>query len=278
MAIADSVPGVSGGTIAYILKRYELLFEHINNILNRNFNKETLTFLGKLAIGWIIGFVSAIFVITSIFESHIYQISSLFLGFIIVSILIVFRQERSILNFNLKHTLITIAGTLAVIILVLFQNAQIISFSSESITLTTYIYLFITGAVAISAMLLPGISGSAVLMIFGVYFLIIDSIKEFLTLNFSVFPILLVFGLGIITGAIFATKTINNLFKKHRSSMIHLILGLLVGSIFAIINGPTSIEGQSLAPLSFSNGSFIFFLIGIGLLAALEFGVSKENK
>lgn len=278
MAIADSVPGVSGGTIAYILKRYELLFEHINNIFNRDFNKETLTFLGKLAIGWIIGFVSAIFVITSIFESHIYQISSLFLGFIVVSILIVFRQERSILNFNLKHTLITIAGTLAVIILVLFQNAQIISFSSDSITFTTYIYLFITGAVAISAMLLPGISGSAVLMIFGVYFLIIDSIKEFLTLNFSVFPILLVFGLGIITGAIFATKTINNLFKKHRSSMIHLILGLLVGSLFAIINGPTSIEGQSLAPLSFSNASFIFFLIGIGLLAALEFGVSKENK
>lgn len=278
MAIADSVPGVSGGTIAYILKRYELLFEHINNIFNRDFNKETLTFLGKLAIGWIIGFVSAIFVITSIFESHIYQISSLFLGFIVVSILIVFRKERSILNFNLKHTLITIAGTLAVIILVLFQNAQIISFSSDSITFTTYIYLFITGAVAISAMLLPGISGSAVLMIFGVYFLIIDSIKEFLTLNFSVFPILLVFGLGIITGAIFATKTINNLFKKHRSSMIHLILGLLVGSLFAIINGPTSIEGQSLAPLSFSNASFIFFLIGIGLLAALEFGVSKENK
>ncbi len=278
MAIADSVPGVSGGTIAYIMKRYEDLFKHINSIIKLDFNKEAITFLLKLAIGWIIGFVSSVFVITSVFESHIYQISSLFLGFIIISIFIVSKQEKEHLDYKkLTNTLLTIIGFVVVVVLVFFQNKGAISLTASSLNIASYIYLFIVGSIAISAMLLPGISGSAVLMIFGAYFLIIESIHSFLTLDFSVLPILIVFGLGIVFGAIGAVKTISHLFETKRTQMLHIIIGLLFGSIVAIINGPTAIEGQNLPMLSIDTFSILFFLIGVGLISLLEFGISKEN-
>lgn len=275
MAIADSVPGVSGGTIAYILKRYEDLFKHINSILKRDFNSEAITFLSKLAIGWGLGFVSAIFVITKVFESHIYQISSLFLGFIIISILIIFRQEKEFIH--TKNIIYSIIGFIVVVILVFFQNSELISLSASNLSLGSYFYIFLVGVVAISAMLLPGVSGSAVMMIFGVYFLVIDSVHKFFTLDFSQIGVLFGLGFGILFGAIAAVKTISHLFETKRSQMIHIIIGLLIGSIIAIIYGPTSIEGQNLAPLAFDTFSFLFFIIGVGLIGFLEFGLSKER-
>lgn len=275
MALADSVPGVSGGTIAYILKRYEELFKHINSIFKLEFNKQAITFLLKLASGWLCGFISAIFVITKVFETHIYQISSLFLGFIIISIFIVTKQELSILN--LKNSIFTIIGFLIVLILVFFQNSQLISLTASNLTFTSYIYIFAVGITAISAMLLPGVSGSAVMMIFGVYFLIIDSIHKFLIIDFSQIGVLLALGFGILFGAVGAAKIISHLFETKRSQIVHGIIGLLIGSIIAIIYGPTSLEGQNLSPLSLQTFSFLFFIIGIGLIAFLEFGLSKEN-
>lgn len=278
MAIADSVPGVSGGTIAYIMKRYEDLFKHVNAILSRDFNHEAITFLLKLGLGWVIGFVSSVFVITSVFESHIYQISSLFLGFIIISIFIVSKQEKENLNYKkLSNTALTLVGFIVVVVLVFFQNNGAISLSADSLNIGSYIYLFVVGSIAISAMLLPGISGSAVLMIFGAYFLIIESIHSFLTFDFSVLPILITFGFGILFGAVGAVKVISHLFATKRTQMLHIIIGLLLGSIVAIINGPTAIEGQNLAMLSIDTFSIIYFLIGIGLIALLEFGISKEH-
>lgn len=274
MALADSVPGVSGGTIAYILKKYEALFKHINSILKLDFNKEAVTFLTKLAIGWIIGFVSAIFVITKVFESHIYQISSLFLGFIIISIFIVIRQEKE--HLELSKIIYTILGFLAVVVLVIFQNSEFITLDSNNLNFVSYIYIFIVGAVAISAMLLPGVSGSAVMMIFGIYFMVIDSIHSFLTLDFSSAPVLLALGFGILFGAVGAVKTISHLFETKRGMMVHMIIGLLIGSIIAIIYGPLSIEGQNLAPLGFGTFSILFFAIGIILIGFLEFGLEKE--
>ncbi len=278
MAIADSVPGVSGGTIAYILKQYENLFKHINKIIKFDFNSESIKYLIKLALGWIIGFISAVFVITSIFESHIYQISSLFMGLIIISLYTIITKEKEVLNWNLKNILVTILAVFIVCMLVVFQNSQLISISIDNLNIFSYIYLFIVGFVAISAMLLPGISGSSILMIFGIYFLIMDSIHSFLTLDFSTVPLLMCFGLGILSGGIFAVKVISSLFENHKSLMTHLILGLLMGSIIAIINGPSTIEGVNLANLNFNNFSIIFFVIGLLIIILLDLFALKVSK
>ena len=94
MALADSVPGVSGGTIAFILGFYDKFINSLNAVFYEDFakKKSALWFLFKLGTGWIIGMGLATLVLTSLFESKIYAVSSLFLGFIIFSIPLIIKE------------------------------------------------------------------------------------------------------------------------------------------------------------------------------------------
>lgn len=112
-------------------------------------------------------------------------------------------------------------------------------------------YVFVVAMIAISAMVLPGISGSTLLLIFGLYVPIISAIKELLHLNFDYLPVLIVFGLGVLTGILMVVRFIKLALKKYRSQSIYCILGLMVGSIYAIIMGPTTLSVPQEA-LSFS--------------------------
>lgn len=275
MAIADSVPGVSGGTIAYIMKQYELLFKHINNILSLNFKKESLQYVLKLGIGWIIGFVLAILAISQFFESHIYQVSSLFLGFIIVSLAIIIKEEKT--HLNGKDLIYTFLGFAFVLVLVFFQNSNVIALDANNLNIVSYIYIFLVGFFAIGAMLLPGISGSAVLMIFGIYFITIESIHNFLLFNFESILILIALGMGILIGAISSIKAISYLLEAKYSMMIHLIIGLLIGSIISIIMGPTTIAEIGLKPLSLETFSLFSFTVGIAIIVCLKLFVKMKR-
>ena len=94
MALADSVPGVSGGTIAFILGFYDDFVNSLNNIIlnDKSDRINALKFLSKIGIGWIIGFILSVLFITNIFEKNMYQISCLFLGFIISSIPLIIKN------------------------------------------------------------------------------------------------------------------------------------------------------------------------------------------
>ena len=84
MALADSVPGISGGTVAFILGFYEEFINSINTLLSKGQSKKkAVSFLIKLGIGWAIGMALASIVLSSLFEKHIYSVSSLFIGFIV---------------------------------------------------------------------------------------------------------------------------------------------------------------------------------------------------
>lgn len=135
-----------------------------------------------------------------------------------------------------------------------------INVSAGNLNLGLIIYVFLVAAVAISAMVLPGISGSTLLLIFGLYIPIISAVKEFLHLNFAYFPVLLVFGLGIITGILSTIKIIKICLEKYRSQTIYLIIGLMIGSIYPVILGPTTLEVPK-DPMTFSTFSIVFFLI-----------------
>lgn len=115
--------------------------------------------------------------------------------------------------------------------------------------------------VAISAMILPGISGSTLLLIFGLYMPIINAIKEFLHLNMEYLPILIIFGFGILAGIALVIKLVKKALQKYRSQTIYTILGLMIGSLYAIVMGPATLETPQ-APLSFDNFSILFFMIG----------------
>ena len=130
-------------------------------------------------------------------------------------------------------------------------------------------YIFISGLIAISAMVLPGISGSTILLIFGLYAPILNGVKEILKLNFEYLPSVLIFGFGIILGVLLTVRTVRYLLKTFRPQTIYCIIGLMIGSIYSVIMGPTSLEIPK-APMSVETFSIVFFVIGCALVPALE--------
>ena len=275
MALADSVPGVSGGTIAFILGFYDDFINSLNSLISRDNmdnKKNSLIFLFKLGIGWVTGMVLSVLFLSSIFDAQIYKISSLFTGFIVVSIPLIISQEKDSIVGKYKNILFTIIGITIVALITYFNPASSnggLNLSLDSLSIGLGIFVFVAGMIAISAMVLPGISGSTLLLIFGLYTGIIGAVKEVLTFNFSYLPILIIFGLGVLTGIATTIKVIKFVLKKYRSQTVYLILGLMIGSLYAIFMGPTTLEGAKPA-MNLSSFSLIFFMIGGALILGLE--------
>lgn len=271
MAAADSVPGVSGGSIAFILGFYDKLIDSIDSVRSKDKKerKEALGFLIKLGAGWVIGMAISVLILTSVFEKNIYKISSLFMGFIILSIPIIYKEEKDNIKNHYKNILFFILGALFVILLT-YGNSVINAHADiKDVTLVSAIYIFIAGMIAINAMILPGISGSTILLIFGLYLPIINGIKDILHFNFDPFIGLCIFGLGVLTGIFSTIKLIRKSLEKHRSQTIYCVIGLMIGSIYSIIMGPTTLD-TPLDPISFSTFSILFFIIGGIIVIGLQ--------
>lgn len=273
MALADSVPGVSGGTIAFLLGFYDQFITSIDDLLTGNMEKKkkALFFLIKIGIGWVCGFLMAVLILTSVFESHIYAISSLFIGFIIFAIPIVAKEEKECLCEKKGASVFILVGV-AVVAAITYFNP--VSGGGNAVELTKMsvglgIFIFFAGAIAISAMVLPGISGSTLLLILGIYLPIITGIKEFLHLNFSYVPALFVFGCGVIVGIFSSVKLIRKALEKYRAQMIYTIIGLMLGSIYAVIMGPTTLDTPQPA-MGWSEFSIVFFLIGGVVIVGMQ--------
>ena len=123
--------------------------------------------------------------------------------------------------------------------------------------------------VAISAMVLPGISGSTMLLIFGLYVPVITALKEVMHLHLSYFPVIVIFGLGILTGIALVIKLIRRALENHRSAMIYFVIGIMIGSLYAIVMGPTTLENTK-AAMTLHTFHPIFFIIGIVIVFGLE--------
>lgn len=272
MALADSVPGVSGGTVAFLLGFYDQFIGSIDDLLTGNLEKkkEALKFLVKLGIGWAIGMISAVLVLTSVFEAHIYAVSSLFIGFIIFAIPVVAWEERKAIQEKKAGALFSVLGIVIVCLITYFNPAGGGSgVSLEHLNLKLGIVVFLAGMIAISAMVLPGISGSTILLIMGLYLPIISAIKELLHLNFGVFPVVFIFGCGVLVGIFSVVKIIRKALENFRAQTIYLILGLMIGSIYAVIMGPTTLEVPQEA-LSVHEFNFLFFIIGGIVIVGLQ--------
>ena len=281
MALADSVPGVSGGTVAFVLGFYDKFINSLNTLISRKGDKkEAIKFLMKLGIGWIIGMAIASLVLSNLFETHIYQVSSLFIGFTIFAIPLIIKEEKENVKGKYKNLIFTIIG-IAVVSAITYFNPQAGNGANIDITNFSFglaLYVFVAGMIAISAMILPGISGSTLLLIFGLYMPIITGIKETLHLNLSYFPVLFVFGLGVIAGIALIIKLVKKALEKYRSQTIYLIIGLMIGSIYAIIMGATTLKVPQ-APLSFKTFNIVCFIIGGLIIGGMEIAKRKlESK
>ena len=166
MALADSVPGVSGGTVAFLLGFYDQFIDSIDDLItgSREKKKAALFFLIKRGTGWVCGMILAILILASVFDAHIYAISSLFIGFIIFAIPIIFREEKNCLTAKKSAIPFVLIG-IAIVTAITYFNPSSggEGVSLEHLTPGLALFVFLAGMIAICAMVLPGISGSTLL-------------------------------------------------------------------------------------------------------------------
>ncbi|MDO4284626.1 MAG: DUF368 domain-containing protein [Eubacteriales bacterium] len=272
MALADSVPGVSGGTVAFIMGFYDRFIGSIERMAFGTWKekREALRYLIRLGAGWIVGMGMAVVVLSALFESHIYTVSSLFIGFVAGAIPLILWEERKSVRKAGSGIVYGILGA-ALVAAITWGNAQggMAALSLDAFSVGLGMRMFLIGMAAISAMFLPGISGSTLLLIFGAYMPVISAVREVLSLNFSCIPALLFFGCGIITGAVTVVRVIRMALEKFRPQAVYAILGMMIGSFYAIVMGPTTLPAAQEA-LGVSTFQPIACLAGAGLVLGMQ--------
>jgi putative membrane protein len=272
MALADSVPGVSGGTVAFIMGFYDQFIGSIHNLAfgKMKEKKSSLRYLAKLGIGWAAGMLLAVLALSALFESQIYIVSSLFIGFIAGAIPLIIREERDSFREVGKGIGFCLLGILLVVGIT-WLNGQTGGSTMDlgQFSIGLGIRLFFIGMIAISAMFLPGISGSTLLLIFGAYIPVISAVRSVMSFDFSVLPSLLFFGCGVLAGAVTVVKAIKVCLERFRPQTVYMILGMMIGSFYAIIQGPTTLEIPK-AAMNFGNFQIIPCLVGVALVAGMQ--------
>ena len=269
MALADSVPGVSGGTIAFILGFYDDLLRALQGLFNGKgpVRRQSLRALLRFGIGWGVGMAACILALAELFELHVYFMCSLFLGLSAAAFPLVARAERGALRNTARYAPLALLGAALVVGLTLLREDAAVSLRVDFSELRVWplLYLFVSGAIAVSAMILPGISGSTLLLIAGVYLPAMHALRQLLRLDFSGLPGILALGLG----AALAVRAIRAALRRFRSQMVWLILGLMAGSLYAIVMGPAGLQTPQ-TPVSLQTFSLPGFLLGAAVLLLLE--------
>ncbi len=239
MGAADVVPGVSGGTIAFIAGIYEELIETIDKLdlgifkvwKNEGFSKVAdtynLKFLGALFLGIVISILSLAKLITYLLEYHPLLLWGFFFGLIVASIVYIGNQ---ITNYSLG---VFIAGIIGIAVSYYITIAEPLS------TNASYWFLFLSGFVAIIAMILPGISGSFILLLLGSYSIVLGTVRNFIesiinldwpALKDSLIKLSL-FIVGCVIGLKAFSKVLTYLFKNFQNLTLALLTGFMIGAL-----------------------------------------------
>ena len=226
MGSADIVPGVSGGTMAFILGIYEELIDSIRTVGRPEFIQAVIRFrikdifqilnwkfLVSLAAGIFIAILTLAKVLESLLENQPVYLWSFFFGLVLASVLVV---SKRISAWNLPLVVILALGALGAYILVGLVPAQ---------TPNAWWFLLISGAVASCAMILPGISGAFLLVLLGKYQYVLGAVNDR-----DIVTIALV-GIGAVLGLVTFAQILGWLFKKYHDFTVAALMGLMVGSL-----------------------------------------------
>ncbi|HAR5345937.1 TPA: DUF368 domain-containing protein [Staphylococcus aureus] len=269
MGTSDLVPGVSGGTIALLLGIYNQFIASISGIFSRRF-WPSFTFLIPIIIGMLLAMGSLSNLFNYLLSQHHIPTMFFFGGLIIGIVPYLLKISNYKTSFTTKHYMMVIAGIAILIVITLMNNGD--KHAGETLTLSTGLIIkyFIAGMCASSAMLLPGISGSFMLLVFGVYGTVMLAISEVVKLNFTGLPILLAVGFGVLAGFIISSKIIQYFLTHHKLMTFALIIGFVVGSLFAVFPGlPTNIVMWFV--------SLVVFIIGFIVSLTLD-RITAENE
>lgn len=293
MGAADVVPGVSGGTVAFITGIYDRLLNALKSInpslfkvlgqqgVGEAWRKIDGTFMVCVFGGVLTSILSFAHAITYFLANYPEMLWAFFFGLIMVSGLHMIRQVH---QWNIPAMVSLLVG---VVIAYAVGILTPTSLEPEPVT------LFFAGAIAICAMILPGISGSFILLMMGLYGPVIDAVKS---LNFSV---LIIFGLGCIGGLLSFSHVLSWLLKKHRDLAISLLTGLMLGALGKVWPWKETLESRvnssgaqvpliqaNVSPMNYEmitgEPSYLFESIGlmmfaIALVAMIEWLGSKKH-
>lgn len=253
MGVADLIPGVSGGTIAVILGIYDRLIAAISGFFSKEWKRHAL-FLIPLAIGMIATILSLSRVIDFLLENYYAPTQFFFLGLIVGIIPMLFRELHSRAGFKSSYWIAIVIGTIIVASMAFIRPAE--ADVITQLTLGTTLLLFFSGWLASMAMLLPGISGSFILLLIGVYATAIKALSDF---NI---PVILIIGAGVGVGFIVSSKIIRYLLAHKPGITFAVIIGLVLGSLAVVFPGlPENGVQWMLSVITFIAGWIIVHLL-----------------
>lgn len=231
LGIANIIPGVSGGTLALTLGIYERLIDAISHFFKNL--KENIIFVLCLGIGILISLALFSNVIGYCLDNYKFATILFFIGFILGGMPLLFKKLKG--TFNIKNMIFFLI-TFSIVMIMTFMSAGDKTISLNNLTFVRLVSLFFSGMLASASMLLPGISGSFVLMLIGYYYPIINAIREFTKLQNLLHNVILLStaGIGIIIGIIIAAKLIEYLLKKYEIPTYYGIIGFVISSIISI--------------------------------------------
>lgn len=255
---ANIVPGVSGGSLMMSLGIFEDIIYKVNHFLSDI--KENIKYFLCIIFGILLSLIIMSRVITFSLDNYHIQTILFFVGLIIGGIPLIYKKINKN-EFKTKYLLAFIIPFILIITLSLFPlSTGLVNLTN--ISFIEYIILFIVGLIAAASMVVPGLSGSFILILLGYYEPIINSIKDLTSLIniYDNFIILFIFGLGVLTGIFFIVKLIEILLDKYKNITYYAILGFILSSIISIFitNFSTGID----LSLSICICSVITFLIG----------------
>lgn len=232
LGIANVIPGVSGGTMAVSMGLYELILSSIGNFfkdIKGNFIK-----LLPIILGILVAIVSTSKLVTYALTNYKAQTLCLFIGLIFGGVSLIMRKIK---GKGSKTNYLIFFVIFFFVISLNFLKTGLIEISFTNMGIIDYLLLLLMGFVASSAMVIPGISGSFILMVLGYYDKIIytvSTITDFSKLGSNLL-ILVPFGIGVIIGIVFMAKLITNLIKKYETKTYFAIMGFVLSSVVVLL-------------------------------------------
>lgn len=261
MGITDLVPGVSGGTVALLLGIYREFISSISGLMRPRNWKKSVLFLLPLGIGILTALLTVSGVIEWLLEHYPQPTFYFFLGLLLGMIPFLLRQIEYKKTFRRRHYILFLLAAL-LIALTLFVRENKIGTVMEDLTFMHVTYLFVSGWLASTAMILPGISGSFILLLLGVYPTFVHALS-----NVDI-PVLFIIGTGILTGLIITSKVITYLLERFTVATYAVIIGMVTGSVVVIFPG---------IPVTWSILGLSIITLLLGFLSAMFLG-RVENR
>lgn len=262
MGTSDLVPGVSGGTIALLLGIYDDFIHAISGLFSKRF-WPSLKFLLPILTGMLlaIGLLSKLF--NYLLANHQVPTMFFFTGLIIGIIPYLLRISHFKSRFQVKHYAVVALGIIILVIITLLNHGDTHANTSLTLNSSLIIKYFIASMCASSAMLLPGISGSFMLLVFGAYGTVMFAISELMSFNFQAISLLFAVGLGIVAGFICSSKVIHYALHHYPTLTFALIIGFVIGSVFAVFPGmPMTLLSWLISIITLILGFIVSFVLG----------------